>query len=275
MTSNSDNRKRAFADVVTIDAWHDSFSGDHAKVDLHVDVAFGTARVGGETEAPVRFRLSAKKAEVVVIIPESEPVAVDRNSVSRDSPEVQGHLTEVVEQKNEATAKGNASGSASLTAVNSSASAEVSAQIIRTENQKLEVSAVVNFLIVTQSKTAEGQYRWSIEHRSQKAITGHPWDALKQPRLKLVDQRKDPTKGIPPTVRVEVKCRREDLIIEDLEIKDETLWQAAKRRAGFKNRLAAAESYIREHLSKEGLEVKNIEDVFGTVTLGSVTAESV
>jgi hypothetical protein len=84
-----------------------------------------------------------------------------------------------------------------------------------------------------------------------------------------------PDKRNPPTVRVEVKCRREDLIIEDLEIKDETLWQAAKRKAGFKNRLAAAESYIREHLSKEGLEVKNIEDVFGTVTLGSVTAESV
>jgi hypothetical protein len=72
MTNNFDNRKRAFADVVTIDAWHDSFSGDHAKVDLHVDVAFGTARVGGEMEAPVRFRLSAKRAEVIVIIPESE-----------------------------------------------------------------------------------------------------------------------------------------------------------------------------------------------------------
>ena len=68
----------------------------------------------------------------------------------------------------------------------------------------------------------------------QKAIVGRPWDAIKQPRLKLVDQRKDRTRGIPPTVRVEIKCRREDLLIEDLEIKDETLWQTAKRKVGFK-----------------------------------------
>lgn len=133
----------------------------------------------------------------------------------------------------------------------------------------------MSFLIVTQSKNVDGQYRWSVEHRSQKAIVGRPWDAIKQPRLQLVDQRRDRTKGIPATVRVEVKCRREDLMIEGLEIKDETLWQAARRKVGFKNKMAAAESYIRDHLSKEGLEVKNIEDVFGTVTLGSVTAESV
>ena len=64
MNSNSDNRKRAFADVVTVDAWHGSFLEGHAKVDLHVDVVFGTARVGGESQSPVRFRLSAKRAEV-------------------------------------------------------------------------------------------------------------------------------------------------------------------------------------------------------------------
>ena len=49
MNSNSDNRKRAFADVLTIDAWHGSFLEGHAKVDLHVDVVLGTARIGGDT----------------------------------------------------------------------------------------------------------------------------------------------------------------------------------------------------------------------------------
>jgi hypothetical protein len=107
MNTNSDNRKRAFADVVTIDAWHESFLEDHAKVDLHVDVVFGTARIGGESQSPVRFRLSAKRAEVVVIIPDSEPVSVDRNSVSRDAPELQGHLTEVFEQTNQTKIKGD------------------------------------------------------------------------------------------------------------------------------------------------------------------------
>lgn len=97
---------------------------------------------------------------------------------------------------------------------------------------------------------------------------------MKQPRLTLIDQRKDRSKGIPPTVRVEVRCRREDLMIGDLEIKDEGLWESVRRRVGFKNKLAAAESYIRDYLSQEGLEVKNIEDIFGTVTLASAMAES-
>lgn len=132
MSNNSDNRKRAFADAVTIDAWHDSFLEDYAKVDLHVDVVFGTARLGGEPEAPVRFRLSVKRAEVIVIIPDSEPVTVDRNSVSRDSPEVQGHLTEVIEQTNQATAKGGASTFASLSSLTPSISAEIGAQVTRT-----------------------------------------------------------------------------------------------------------------------------------------------
>jgi hypothetical protein len=246
MNSNSDNRKRAFADVVTIDAWHGSFLEGHAKVDLHVDVVFGTARIGGDSQSPVRFRLSAKRAEVVVIIPESEPVLIDRNSVSRDAPELQGHLTEVVEQTNQTRIKGRAAVSTSLPDLAASLATEASAQASRSENRKFEISATVQFLVVTQSKTVEGEYRWLVEPRSKEIIIGRPWDAVKQPRLKLIDQRKDQTKGIPPTVRVEVRCRREDLLIEDLEIKDETLWQAAKRKVGFKNKMAAAESYKRE-----------------------------
>jgi hypothetical protein len=139
----------------------------------------------------------------------------------------------------------------------------------------LRFSATVKFLAATQSKTAEGHYRWSVESRTGSILEGRPWDAMKQPRLKLVDERKDRNKGIPPSVRVEVRCRREDLLIKDLTIKDEGLWEATKRRAGFKNRMAAAESYIRDHLSQEGLEVRNIEDIFGTVTLASAIAESV
>jgi hypothetical protein len=275
MNSNSDNRKRAFADVVTIDAWHETFVGEVATVDLHVDVVFGTARVGGEAQSPVRFRLSVKRAEIVLIIPDSEPVSVDRRSVSRDTPGLQGHFTEVIQQTTQANIKGRVSTSVSMASVKASASAEANAAASRSESKKLEVSATVQFMVVTQSNDADGQYRWLVEPRAKETLEGRPWDAIKQPRLKLVDQRRDRSKGIPPTVRVEVRCRREDLHIQDLEIKDESLWEAAKRKAGFKNKIAAAESYIRDHLSKEGLEVRNIEDIFGTVTMGSVTAESV
>jgi hypothetical protein len=274
MSHNSDNRKRAFADVVTIDAWHESFGDGPSKVDLHADVVFGTARIGGESESPVRFRLSVKRAEVVVVIPALEPLSVDRRSVSRDAPERQGRLTEVVEQSTQANAKGAFAASVSHTGLSGSASAEGGAQATISASKKLEVSATLQFMIVTQSKTSEGHYRWAIEPTTTKILEGRPWDPTKQPRLKLVDERKDRSKGIPPTVRVEVRCRREDLSIEDLEIKDENLWEALKGRVGFRNRIAAAESYIRDRLSAEGLEVNNIQDIFGQLTLGSVSAES-
>jgi hypothetical protein len=129
-------------------------------------------------------------------------------------------------------------------------------------------------MVVTQSKTADDDYRWTVEPRRSRILQGRPWDAVSKPRAKLVDKRKDRTKGIPPTVRVEVRCRREDLVIDDLTVKDEKLWESIKARAGFSNRMAAAESYIRDRLEEEGFEAKNIQDAFSELTLGTATAES-
>src|SRR5882724_12023929 len=97
MTKNQNTPRRAFAEVVTVDAWHQSF-GETLKVDLHADVVFGIARVGGESESPVRFRLKVRRAEVILVIPESEPVSVDKSSVSRDSPELQTRVRQTIKK---------------------------------------------------------------------------------------------------------------------------------------------------------------------------------
>jgi hypothetical protein len=220
MAKNTDNRRRAFADAVAIDAWHDDFSNGQTRVDLHADVVFGTARVGGEIDSPVRFRLSIKQAEVIVIIPENEPVSVDKESVSRDSPELSGRLTELIEGTSQANVEGAASTSISPTRLAGSVSAQIRAQASFSANKKLEVSTDVQ-MIVTQSTNADGHYRWLIQPRISTTLEGRPWNAKERPRLRLVDQRGDRSKGIPPTVRVEVRCRREDIAIEDLEVKDE------------------------------------------------------
>jgi hypothetical protein len=211
----------------------------------------------------------------VVVIPESEPVFVDRASVSRDSPDLQGRLTETKEQAIHASMKGGASGSLGPTGLAGSASLEANAEASIAASKKLEITSTISLMLVTQSRTVDGHYRWSVESQLGKILEGRPWDGSKQPRLKLIDQRKDRSRGIPPTVRVEVRCRREDLVIDDLEIKDQTLWETAKNKFGFKNRMAAAESYIRDRLTEEGLEVRNIDDIFAHLTLGSVTAGTV
>jgi hypothetical protein len=120
MPGNSENRRRVFADVVTVDAWHMDFSNEHGKADLHADVVFDTARIGAETESKIRFRLSLKRAEVVVIIPETEPVTVDKGSISRDTPHHQVTKTSTLEQTAQASGKASASASISATSVTGS-----------------------------------------------------------------------------------------------------------------------------------------------------------
>jgi hypothetical protein len=226
MPRNFDNRKRAFADVVTIEAWHDRFSDRKSRVDLHADVVFGTARVGGEQESPVRFRLSIKRAEIVVIVPDTEPVSVDKRSVSRDSPEFEARMTETIERKTKASKTAKISASVSPRKMRGSLSAESGGETDLTSSKKLSVSGTVRLMLVTQSQTDDGQYRWLVEPSTKAFLDGRPWDSFKRPRLRLIDKRKDRNRGIPPTVRVEVRCRREDLLIEDLTVKDETLWEA-------------------------------------------------
>jgi hypothetical protein len=120
--------------------------------------------------------------------------------------------------------------------------------------------------------TLSGDYRWLVQAVGSATLSGRPWDPYSEPRLTLKDKRGDRSKGIPPTVRIDVRCLREDLNIAGLETKDETLWQKIRERSGFKNRLAAAESYIRDRLLREGLSVGRIEDPFGELLIATTTA---
>jgi hypothetical protein len=252
---NTDNRPRAFADVVTIDAWHNQFSDECPKADLHADVVFGTARLGGESDSQVRFRISIRRAELVVIIPDTEPVRVEKTSVSRDAPEFHGKKTSTVETAKQA--KIGASGAAGISKKGFEASfaTEAKADSSVTAKEKTEISQTVQLMLVTESKTADGHYRWIIKPGTQDVLDGRPWDASKEPRMTLVDLRQNRARGIPPTVHIEVKCLREDIEIKDIEIKNRTLWKALTRQEGFRNKMAAAESYIRLRLAEEGLDV--------------------
>jgi hypothetical protein len=272
MSFNSDNRQRIFAEVVSIQAWHNSFNSKVSKADLLVDVVFGEARIGGELVSPIRFKLELRCAELIVVVPETEPVSVDLSSVSRDAPLRKGRLTETVEHSRKADIKGGSSVSAGAAGISASAKVEADAQAHIQTRTKRAISSDLQTMEVTQSLTPDGQYRWLLKPVTGQSLQGRPWRASKHPRLKLIDKRKDRSKGIPPTVHVEIRCRREDLLIRDIEMKDENLFKSIRSKAGFGNKIAAAESYIRDRLAAEGLEVQNIRDPFGRVTLASVTA---
>lgn len=266
--SGGNNRTRVFSEVVSVDAWHRPFADGNDLVDLHADVVFLSARVGEEQESSVRFRLSIKRAEVVVVVPEHEPVAIDKWSVQRDAQEFEGRITQTLEQSSSASA--NVEAGLSQSGPTFSGHGTVSAGI--QSNTIVEKSAPLRLIVALQGKSSDGHYQWMLTPQSGPVLQGKSWDPS-IPRLKLRDVRADKTRSLPPCVRLEVRCRQEDLAIDDIQIKDEGRWAKIQARFGFANRRAAAISYVRRALVEEGLEVANIEDPFGRVTLGAVLAE--
>lgn len=63
VNGNSGSRRRALAEVVTIDAWTAPFSNKNRRVDLRSDVTFGVARIGNEEDSPVGVWLSINRAD--------------------------------------------------------------------------------------------------------------------------------------------------------------------------------------------------------------------
>ena len=221
--SRSDNRTRAFSEAVSVDAWHQPFDAGRAIVDLHADVAFTTARLGGEATSPVRFRLSVRQAELVVVVPEVEPVTVVSGSVSRDTPQVSGRRITNSEQHSHAQLRAGATVS-SVTGTLPLFGASASGGLSHDASTTTEVITTLSDFVVTQAKTEDGYYKWILEPSVGDRLAGHPWDAVAKPRLKLKDHR-DEDEHLPAVVRVEVRCKREDLIIEEIVIKNGSMWE--------------------------------------------------
>ncbi|WP_133244735.1 hypothetical protein [Caulobacter radicis] len=275
MTIGNNDRKQAFADIVTLEAWHETFGSGAQQVDLHVDVVFGTGRLGEEAASPIRFKLEIKQAELVVVVPQMEPVAVDPTSVSRDTPRLSGRMTSTLEKKRSRSFSAKLFGAFGIKGPNGGGAFDLAAASSQQSSEKLELSGAAEVIAVTQSRTGDGHYRWIMTPKMQDTLTGRPWDAIKTPRMKLVDTRTATSASLPPAVRVELTCRREDLLITELTLKDDAHWAALVRREGFRNRMAAAESYIRDRLIGDGLEVGDIDELFSRLTLASVSAMTV
>lgn len=264
-----DNRRRALADIVTLEAWHKAFGPRASKVNLHVDVVFGTGRIGGEADSPVRFQLQLKQAELVVVIPNNEPAIVDPKTVSRDSTEREVKVT----QKDHETTAGRTQGEIEL---NTGKGVKISGGRVKSveRGQQVTIERVISAMTIVQSRTSAGDYRWTLTPNSSDHLAGRPWDAETQPRLKIEDTRGKKSKSLEPTINVEVRCRREDLLISKIVLKDKTAWEKLKRLSGARNRIVAAEAAIRDRLFREGLFCGDVGDPYAQMTLAVSMSES-
>lgn len=270
MVSPRSNRARLFADVISIDAWHTGFAGEQGIAQLHADAVFGDGHLGAEAEARVRFKLRLRRAEVTIVTPHSEPISVVKSSVSRDNPAANGLIKNVVSM---ASSGGfQLSGDLALAPARVAAHFGAEAASCSSEAHRLDLETEQSFseIRTVQSQDKDGHYRWILTPGvGLTSLSGRPWDPNREPRLSLRDTRKDKS-HLEPSVRVEVRCRKEDLDIYDIEVKDEPVAHRIKRKVGFDNRRAAAEAYIRMVLAEEGLCAEHFDDNFGIVTLADI-----
>lgn len=265
------NRRRALADAISLDAWKGEVSAK-GKFDLHVDVAFGLARLGGEVEEKARFTLSLKRAEVVVIIPPTEPAKVDKASVARDEC-VATVVKDVETRQSEGSIGVGVEIDAGVGEKGPKGKAKASARA-KTSKSKKAVTTIARqsaAMVIVQSQTADGDYRWTINGAVKgMLLEGKPWSADRAPRMKVVDTRPDRTKGIEPSVRVEVRCLRDDLEISNIVLKDEKKWASLLQSPTHRNRVAAAEAVIRDRLFKAGLAHGALDEPFAQMRLVEV-----
>lgn len=271
------NRQRALAEVVTVEAWHKAFAQGRTRADLSVDVVFGVGRIGGGDPTGVRFRLALKRAQLVVVAPKFEPVRFDLVSVERSVPkDIAGKVVTREKLTRGADASLSLSGDASSKGAKAGLRGKVGAKLGGRRERTITTTQAFKGMDVTQNRTPEGDYRWMIEPSpNAPRLEGRPWNAEKVPRLELIDQRETGSKSMPPVVRVEVRCLREDLDISDIRLGDASAWSLIARRKNALNRRIAAEAAIRTLLTEEGLVVGDMADPFAELVLAMTPADGV
>jgi hypothetical protein len=267
------NRIRIFSELVSLDAWHLPFTDKRTSVALHADVGFSTARLGGEEESPVRFKVDLKRAELRIIVPETEPLSIDSASVQRiDAPRTKT-LKDRSVKKTRAGAGAEVSGRANATGLSGTAALRAAAAYDTEQSVEVVETRKVGMIVASHSLDADGNHRWTFSpNKTEPRLDGKPWAAKDFPLLTLKDQRLSPRSGLSSTVRLELSCYREDLNIFDIRLKDGNLLDALKETIGFANRMIAAEAFIRNRLEREGLPAPRMAEDYAVIELAQITA---
>ncbi|QDH72089.1 hypothetical protein [Brevundimonas sp. M20] len=266
------------AEIVTLEAWHEKFDGATERADLHVNVAFTAGRIGGKATDKVRFRLMLKQAEVVIVIPPSEPAKVDPRSVRRDTRAREGVATQTRETDLQGSTTAGGKLKLGASGVEAGLDFDASAAASAKAATSVIVTEALREMMVVHGLDEDGtSHRWTITPAIGDELVGQPWRSEEEPRLTVVDMRVDRDRHIPPSIRVEVRCRREDLIITDIVMTDEAKWSVLQLNPQHRNRMAAAEAYLRNRLFEERLlegADGDMSNPFARMTLAVVLAES-
>ncbi len=261
------NSSRALRQVVSLDGWIAAFDTNETAT-VHADVVFREGRFGAEQDDKVRFRLSLKRAEIVLVAPESEPLRVVRASVHRTP--VREDETRTVTRQTSAEARGKAGFSLSETLL-PGGDLSLGGEAHRSFTTRQELTEKIAGQVEQHFTTLEGHPAWEVRAIGGDCLNGSPWDAAQTPRLKVKRLAERNADGDKPTLRFEMRCRREDVEISDLELKDPEKQRWFARRPNRDVNLGAAEQVIKEELLSAGfLQVPDLGEKHADLVIADV-----
>ena len=262
--------------MAVVNAWFDppgvalaGASPDRPRHAFRMDVAFQAARLGGEGEE-VRFRVRLRECEVVVRRPDGETdIGISRQTIDA------GGILATVERTDEAERSGRAHAEAAIGLGSTGATAKAGAGVAVSHTSKATVTQSLPLLVATRSQTLDGHLSWRVQRTDGIAgLDGLLWDARNgPPRFTAVDTRTPEERArhertaLPPTLRVEVRAKSEDLIIDRLELTDARPWSklGPTRKAE-----VAARAFIKRSLIEERLPVGDIHEPFSDLVIGDM-----
>ena len=262
--SSNNNIGQVFDRVISIEAWHSAFCTENCSASIHVDLSFLQAKMGQDSTSPVRFEVSSRRAKLAFVIPENEPLAVIQRSVARESP-MKGSITtsSTTSVDTGVSAAGRLSLSASPSGgVETSANFDISDKSVATVNVSGEVSQ-----FAVRQYNSDGRHSWEISPITGQKLAGKVWNPVQEPRLSV--KHTAPKSKIDPVCRVQVSCKKDDIVIDKIEIK-----KGVSLKDRFKsNREAAASAFLRKILSQHGLEYGDFDEKFSDVMMADVAVQ--
>jgi len=280
MVSNNNKHKKLGRLAITR-AWFDPVADTtpprHA---FKMDIVFTNERLGGGPDDPVRFRVGMKQCEVVVIPPISDPsIRIDERTIlSGSSP-----ATVTIKRETEASAEVSGEAHLDLGATGLSSGANVKAAAKRRRVVHASTEEVLPVLLGTRSQSQEGHQSWNIRRiDGTETLEGQLWDAHADgPRFELLDRRpemareSDKRTGLHPAVVVEIRCKREDLEIVDIDVTDSADAKIMLGLPSRKKAMKVAEAFLKQQLQKECLRVGDIHEPFSDIVVGDLLVSMV
>lgn len=274
------NRLRALStDMMTLHPWQEA-GEDEGTWRIFADVSFGTALVGADPAIPVSFRLSLKRVRINLMLPATDPAltfaphSIARKPGGTGAIQKKATAEKVAENRSSVEAAGGVS---SVWAAGKAwIQAKVGSSTANTTRLEEETTTDTFSIVVSGNQIDQRTASWLVEATHADRLSRSPWDAAEARAVVKDAAHKTRRDGMEAGgIVFEAVCAREDLIVEDLQLKDPGLTVTLLESFHQKAKKAALTQYIRSELERNGLHAENIDSEFGKLTILNHLIESI